>query len=445
MVTIAVALLATAKVDARPASALKSATSASEESASSNTAVANFYRARGNRPFWLSSKSGNAADELIRLVGTVEVDGLSPRRFQAGSLLMALRAAQSGDATAVQQAEIMFSKAFVSYAQALQHDPRVGVIYVDDELRPTPTSALDLLDAAAKAPSLASYIRGLGWMNPLYGQLRRAIVRKSFADDRQQQLLKLNLERVRALPSLPGRAVLVNTANQRLYMYEDGKVVDEMKVVAGRIDAQTPMMNAFIRHAVLNPYWNLPSDISSRLAANVVSRGRSYLAEKGYEVVAGPEGSRVLDPATIDWPAVAAGRVKVQLRQLPGPANAMGRVKFMFPNSQGIWLHDTPSRGLFDDVIRAGSNGCVRLEDAWRLGQWLFGRPLDRSQKERERKVELPAPVPVYITYLTAMPHGEAVQYAEDVYQRDFPAFITELKAQSRNASVPGHEKPGNR
>lgn len=428
-VAMALAFAAFVNFDAQAASPAQTAKTLQGEKASLDARVSNFYQARGNPPFWFAPNAGDAADQLIRLIGTVEADGLSPREFQAGSLLLAIRAAEKGDAAAAQRAEMMLSTAFVNYAQALQRDPRVGVIYVDQELKPRPLTATSLLNAAAEAPSLADHIRELGWMNPLYAQLRRAIVRKSFANAREHELLKVNLERVRALPSLPRRYVIVNIANQRLYMYDDSKVVDEMKVVAGRIDAQTPMMNAYIRHAVLNPYWNVPADISSRLALNVVKRGSAYLSEKGYQVVSGPEDSNVLDPATIDWSAVAAGRLKVHLRQLPGPANAMGRVKFMFPNSQGIWLHDTPSRDLFDGLVRAGSNGCVRLEDAWRLGRWLFNRPLDRAPNETERKVELPVPVPVYITYLTALPRGEQVQYVDDVYQRDFPAFISNMKA----------------
>jgi murein L,D-transpeptidase YcbB/YkuD len=230
----------------------------------------------------------------------------------------------------------------------------------------------------------------------------------------------------------------VNTANQRLYMYEDGKIVDQMKVVVGRPDAQTPLMNAYIRHAVLNPYWNVPADIASRLAANVVKRGSGYLTEKGYQLVSSPEGPPIRKTEKIVWKSLANGDIKVHLRQLPGPANPMGRVKFMFPNSQGIWLHDTPGRHLLNEEMRLESNGCVRLEDAWRVAAWLFRAPLSRSEKRVEHRVEMPEPVPVYITYLTAIAREGFIEYLPDVYQRDIPAFVEHPSAPAAEARVGG-------
>ena len=385
-------------------------------------AVSAFYLSRAHTPLWFGPASDGAAEQLLKLLASAEADGISKDKFQLGSLLIAIREASTGDPAAVNRTEIMLSEAFVAYARELQRDSQAGVIYVDPELKPMGSSVKSLLQAAAKAPSLAAYVSDLGWMNPLYGQLRQELVRQSAMDERQRYLLMLNLQRARALPPAADRYVLVNTANQRLYMYEDRKVVDEMKVVAGRANAQTPLMNAYIRFAVLNPYWNVPSDLTARLAPNVLERGMSYLDQQGYQVVADfSDRPRILDPGTIDWKAVAAGDLPVQLRQLPGPANSMGRIKFMFPNSQGVWLHDTPSRELFAKSVRLESAGCIRLEDAWRLGSWLFQRPLGPTSDEPERQLELHKPVPIYITYLTAIPGEKSVSYIDDVYRRDPP------------------------
>jgi len=218
--------------------------------------------------------------------------------------------------------------------------------------------------------------------------------------------------------------VIVNPPAARLYMYENGHVVDSMRVVAGRPDpiAQTPMMNAFIRYVALNPYWNSPPDITSRkLAPTILKEGRTYFTKRGYDLVDhfGPD-AHVLNPMSVDWKAVAAGRVQVNLRQRPGPANSMGKIKFMFPNSQGIWLHDTPEREKIEDAARLQSNGCVRLEAAARLERWLFyGRPPSANGARPEQKVNLPAPVPIYITYLTAVPSGTSIVYFDDFYGRD--------------------------
>jgi murein L,D-transpeptidase YcbB/YkuD len=386
--------------------------------------IADFYRARGGAPLWFGPNSGGAAEQLVQLLASAQADHLNPRRYDVRGLARAAADARSGNPAAVQRAEAMLSSAFVAYARDLRHDPGVGIVYVDQELKPTAPSALELLTAASRAPSLSSYVQQIGWMNPIYAKLRQAIASRIYRTPAEFRLLQLNLERARALPAGGSRYVIVNPPAARLYMYENGQVVDSMRVVAGRPDpiAQTPMMNAFIRYVALNPYWNSPPDITARkLAPNVVARGRTYLNEKGYDLVDhfGPD-AHVLNPMSVDWKAVVAGRVQVNLRQRPGPANSMGKMKFMFPNAQGIWLHDTPEKEKIEDAARLESNGCVRLEDAARFERWLFnGRGPSPKGARPEQKVELPQLVPIYITYLTAVPSGTSIVYFDDFYGKD--------------------------
>jgi murein L,D-transpeptidase YcbB/YkuD len=386
--------------------------------------IADFYRSRGGAPLWLAPGAGNAAPQLIQLLATSQADHLNPRRYNVRALEGALADARSGNPSAVQRAEVMLSSAFLTYARDMKRDPGVGIIYVDKELQPQPPSAGELLNAAAHAPSLGDYVSQMGWMNPIYAKLRQAIASHLYSNAYQARLLSLNLERARALPSGNGRFVIVNPPAARLYMYENGQVVDSMRVVAGRTDpvAQTPMMNAFIRYVALNPYWNSPPDITSRkLAPTILKEGRSYFTKRGYDLVDqfGPN-AHVLDPMSVDWHAVAAGRLQVKLRQRPGPANSMGKMKFMFPNSEGIWLHDTPEKEKIEDAARLESNGCVRLEDAARFARWLFnGRPPRTQGAKPEQKVDLPQPVPLYITYLTAVPSGTSIVYFDDFYGKD--------------------------
>ncbi len=386
--------------------------------------IADFYRSRGGAPLWFSPTAANAAPQLIQLLATSQADHLNPRRYNVRALTRAVQDARSGNPAAVQRAEAMLSEAFVEYARDLRHDPGVGIIYVDPELKPEPPSARELLTAAAHAPSLTDYVQQMSWMNPIYAKLRQAIASRIYANAAQYRLLSLNLERARALPAGTGRYVIVNPPAARLYMYENGQVVDSMRVVAGRPDpiAQTPMMNAFIRYVALNPYWNSPPDITSRkLAPTILKEGRAYFTKRGYDLVDkfGPD-AHVLNPMSVDWHAVAEGRVKVNLRQRPGPANSMGRMKFMFPNQAGIWLHDTPEKEKIEDAARLESNGCVRLEDAPRFERWLFnGRPPSPKGARPEQKVDLPTPVPLYITYLTAVPSGTSIVYFDDFYGKD--------------------------
>ena len=140
----------------------------------------------------------------------------------------------------------------------------------------------------------------------------------------------------------------------------------------------------------------------------------------GYEQVSDwSKDAQILDASKIDWKAVRDGKTEVLLRQNPGPNNFMGRIKFMFPNQFGVYLHDNPRRELLLKSTRYFSGGCVRLEDAWRLSRWLFHRELTREGAGTEQPVMLAQPVPVYITYMTAMPDGQTIAYYDDAYGRD--------------------------
>jgi len=127
----------------------------------------------------------------------------------------------------------------------------------------------------------------------------------------------------------------------------------------------------------------------------------------------------MLDPAKVNWHAVAAGRDTVRVRQLPGPANSMGRLKIPFPNGSDLYLHDTPNKDLFAQDDRMLSHGCIRLQDAERLGRWLMGRDPVTSSRDPEQNVLLPSPVPIYLTYLTAQVENGQLTFVDDIYGRD--------------------------
>ena len=386
----------------------------------SRTEINQFYQARGGRPLWLAPQSGQAAQRMLGLLNSAAIDRLDPRRYQISRIAMMLRAAGNGDRRALMRADATLSQAFVDYARDLRRAPNVGIIYVDRELAPAPPSARQLLDRAAAAPSLEAFVDSMAWMNPAYAQLRRALMMRQ-ANPAERDRLAVNLERAAALPAGNQRHVIVNTAAQRLDMVENGQVVDSMRVVVGKTKHPTPMMSAMIRATALNPYWNVPPDLAAeRIAPNVVKQGVGYLKSLGYQVLSDwSDNPSVVDPATIDWAAVADGRVEVRIRQLPGPNNALGKMKFVFPNVQGIFLHDTPERQLLSEASRLYSGGCIRLEDAPRLGVWLFGRNLEKNGDAPEQIVPIPAMVPLYVTYLTAVPSSTGIAYFDDVYGRD--------------------------
>jgi L,D-transpeptidase YcbB len=391
------------------------------QAAALSQTAADFYRGRNNYPLWLSPTAGDAAQQLLTLLGSTSVDGLDPARYDLPALQQAFDLARDGKRKHVEAADQLLSSAFVAYVQELRRDPGLGITYVDPGLKPTPPTPLAVLLTAAAAPSLSDYVHSLGWMNPIYAQLREALATHAYSTDAQREALELNLKRARALPSGKQRYVLVNAAQQRLYMYEGGKPVDSMVVVVGKPKWPTPMLTAYIRYAALNPYWYVPSDLAGEdVGQFVVKQGLSYLDKMGYEVVDDwTPNPKIIDPKTIDWKGVVDGKVDVLIRQKPGPQNFMGRMKFMFPNQFGVYLHDNPRRELFLKSARYFSGGCVRLEDAARLGRWLFGHDLDWQSAETEEAVPLATPVPVYITYLTAMPDGGTIAYFDDTYGRD--------------------------
>ena len=403
--------------------------------------VNDFYKLRNGAPLWLSPKSGDSAEQLVSLLSTASIDGLNPDTYHVAALQQALEAARSGKPKDVEAADRMLSDAFVAYVSDLDHDPGLGILYVDAPLKPKPPTPFAILLSAANAPSLSSYMHEIGWMNPIYGELRRALANHQYASDHERGLLTVNLERARVLPAGKQRFILVNAAQQRLFTYENRKQVDSMVVVVGKAIYPTPMITAYIRFAALNPYWYVPPDLAAeRIAPKVVKQGLKYLDELGYEVLSDwAPNAEIIDPKTIDWKAVAAGKKEVLMRQKPGPHNSMGRIKFMFPNEAGVYLHDNPERELFTEASRLYSGGCVRLEDAWRLSRWLFnGRELTWEGAGTEEPVQLPQVVPVYITYLTAMPSddGTSIAYFDDVYGRDKAKLATVGSSSGRVASA---------
>ena len=235
-------------------------------------------------------------------------------------------------------------------------------------------------------------------------------------------LIEVNLERAHQIPADPGeRYILVNTATQMLTMYEQGKPVDDMRVVVGKETDPTPMLAGLIDYTVVNPYWNVPPDLTRRnIAPKFLDEGMAYWNRAGFEALSDwTDEAEVIPAEEIDWKAVAAGDIELRVRQKPGPGNGMGAIKFMFPNEYGVYLHDTPSRDLFKEDVRMFSAGCVRLEDAWRLAKWVYGEKPDTSGMGPETRVDVDKPVPVYISYFTATPTKDGFAFRDDIYDRD--------------------------
>lgn len=242
--------------------------------------------------------------------------------------------------------------------------------------------------------------------------------------------IELNLERWRWLPRHLGeRHIEVNTADFSLRVMEGADKVLAMRVVVGSPARRTPVFSTTMSYMVLNPYWNVPRTIAVKDILPKLNEGVDYLNEKRFKVFAGwEENAPEVDPRTVAWQNFSEHYFPLMLRQEPGKNNALGRIKFIFPNKFAVYLHDTPERSLFERVQRDFSSGCIRLENAPALANYLladdpFWTP-DRLRqvfkRGQRRVVRIPRPIAIHILYMTAwVDEDGALQFRNDIYGRD--------------------------
>ena len=391
-----------------------------------------FYGAR-NYSIWFNGNAANpAAAEMVQILQRSPLDGVSNGAQYAAQVQAALlQAAATGSPEAIAYAEHTLSEALALYAQIMDR-PVQGMTYGYAYMRPTPPSAAETLTIAAGVPSLAAYLQTIANPNTVYTSIRDAAWRQMQANGTTvpDPRVLANLDRARGMPA-KGRFVMVNSATQMLYMYQDGQPVGSMKVVLGdngqylknRADTRTPLITSMMFYVIHNPYWN-SSDTLTRLniAPRYAAEGDKYFKSRGFKVMSDwTHDAKVIPTSEVDWKGVRAGKVSIRIRQDPGPNNFMGQLKFPFANPQDIYLHDTDpgDRNLFSLSQRTRSNGCIRLENADGLATWLLGHAPDNSITEAEHPEQLPRPVPIYVTYLTAVPQDGQLTFLKDIYNLD--------------------------
>jgi murein L,D-transpeptidase YcbB/YkuD len=251
------------------------------------------------------------------------------------------------------------------------------------------------------------------------------------ADLRARQIAR-NLERWRRLPKdLGQRYIAVNVPNFTLEVVENDRPVMDMKVVVGKMmaDRSTPTFSAQMKYVVLNPYWNVPKTIAEKELFPLSRKNPQYFARNNFIVNKIPTGEKQIpDPNATDGSMISVPTYQYRLRQGPGPKNALGRVKFMFPNDHSVYLHDTPSKELFNRTVRAFSHGCIRIEKPIELAEYVLrgspkGTPesiLASLKRRKEQTVWLPEPIPVHIQYWTAWVDDDGgLQFRNDIYGYD--------------------------
>lgn len=269
-------------------------------------------------------------------------------------------------------------------------------------------------------------------------QIRNGELPTGIIDKRTQKLLNvpiknrvkqlaLNMKRWRHLPSELGeKYIFVNMADYHLKVINKGKKDMEMRVIIGKPFRKTPIMSGDIRTIVLSPYWNVPRGIAVKDILPKVKKNPSYLHKKHIKVLT--HKGKTVNTKNINWKKISSRNFPYRFRQDPGENNALGRIKFLFPNKHAVYLHDTPSRLLFSENKRAFSSGCIRVEKPIALAHYLLSQEYDISIEEIKHRIRLNKnkgfslknTIPVHLMYWTAWVNDKgSIQFREDIYHRD--------------------------
>lgn len=258
--------------------------------------------------------------------------------------------------------------------------------------------------------------------------------------------IRVNLERARwTLHEIKGDFVLVDVAGFYVSYFKNDEPVWTSRVVVGRQGRETPIFKSKITYVVLNPTWTIPSGILAKDKLPILQRDAGALKRSNIRVL--DAAGREVNPHAVNWHQYSASRLPpYQFRQDPGADNALGRVKIMFPNPHSVYLHDTPSKNLFDEPTRLFSSGCIRVQNALELAERVLGEPARWNQTTLQAAIDtgatqtinLPRPLPVLILYWTAQPRPDGqIIFRNDVYGRDGPT----LQALDSDFTLPG--EPG--
>jgi L,D-transpeptidase YcbB len=374
-----------------------------------------FYTAHGYQTVWDTYPL--QVPRLRDVVLRAGDHGLDPGLFHAAAL------GERRPALSPVERDLLLSDAFLAYADALARGAMPPEERLDDEdLTPEPVDLVAVLDAAIAAPDPTSVIEALAPTTPEYKAMRRAYAEhrgmiapppamrskaqrlpadKAVADRRERQLV-VNLERLRWLPrQMPSDRIVVNAAIAQLQVFRDDRPVFTTRVVVGETDKQTPEFRTTVDSVLFNPPWNIPRSIAQAEVLPKLAADPGYLASHHMRV-----------------------RGNGGIQQEAGPYSALGRLKFEMTDRYDVYLHDTPTKSLFQSAARMMSHGCVRVENPRSLAAMLLGVGPEAVDKgigtARTHRRALPAPMPILIVYQTAYVDADgSIQFRADPYDRD--------------------------
>ena len=264
-----------------------------------------FYERRNYAPIWFRAGAGDEAiGQLLAVLRQAPIDGMANGPQVAAQVEAAVAAARTGDAMKQKEAELVLSAAWADYVQVIQR-PTSNVIWGDPYLTIKPSHPDRTLALAAAAPTLAQHLQSVSSVNPIYAGIRQAAATEAAANGgRASDKVMLNLERSRIIPA-KGKFIVVNSAEQRLHMYEDGRDVGSMKVVVGskaKYGLPTPIVASTIHYAIANPYWHVPDHLVRKFVPRIQKEGQAFMNRNGYEVLTdfGPNAQPV-PISSVDW------------------------------------------------------------------------------------------------------------------------------------------------
>lgn len=375
-----------------------------------------FYITHGYQTVWDAYPAQIA--RLREAISHAADHGLDPGLFHSAAL------AQRSQLLPPVERDLLLSDAFLSYADALSRGAMPIEERADDEdLTPEPVDLAAVLDAAIADSDPAKVIEALAPSSSEYNALRRAyaeyraiaggvkaersksdgtLTERAATADRRARQLVVNLERLRWLPRrIPRDRLVVNAAIARLQLFRDDRPVFTTRVVVGEIDKQTPEFQSTINDVLFNPPWNIPRSIAQKEILPKLAADRSYLSSHHMRF-----------------------RSNGSIQQEAGEYSALGRLKFEMNDRYDVYLHDTPTKSLFQSAARMMSHGCVRVENPRSLAMLLLGQPPEAIDKGiasgHTNRRALPTPMAIFIVYQTAYlePDG-SIQFRADPYERD--------------------------
>jgi murein L,D-transpeptidase YcbB/YkuD len=395
-----------------------------------------FYSRRQQAPAWMMDDQSMRADAAVRVLETAKEHGLDPAEYGDQDIIK-LRALQTSEdapdksseerARSLAEADVRITAALLT----LGRDVAVG--------RTKPGRLDSRWKARREIPNLVGTLTtatdsGVNtWLDtikpkhPQYAALQKALTDPAMAQHVGQ--IAVNLERWRWMPDdLGARHIMVNIPSYHLVARENGQTIVEMKVVVGKPDHKTPIFSDMMTTTVFSPYWNVPESIVEGETAPAAARDPGFLKRNNIEILRlTKSGAEQVDPTEVNWEDLEELKT-LAFRQKPGATNALGHVKFLFPNPYDVYLHDTPADALFARPGRAFSHGCVRVEQPEELAQWVLTdspewtheKIVEAMHAGEEQHVKLKQQIPVHIVYFTAWADDAgSVDLVPDVYGYD--------------------------